>query len=222
MYDTLGVPSRAHVAITAGIHGAEYVSIAAIREVVLALDPAEVRGSIVAVLTASPAAFAARSVLFAGKPLPLDSSGTAVEPATIAVQALEELRQRLVRACVLTVRAEVYVEAARAAGTRDGMILWRHILPNVMHLVLIVAVLDFSALVLYEAVLSYVGVGVDPNSSSFGSMINLARSEMSRDPVVWWNLATAFTFMLALVLLGSAILPMLRARRERIALESAN
>jgi peptide/nickel transport system permease protein len=61
-------------------------------------------------------------------------------------------------------------------------------------------VLDFSALVLYEAVLSYVGVGVDPNSSSFGSMINLARSEMSRDPVVWWNLATAFTFMLTLVL----------------------
>ena len=50
------------VAITAGIHGAEYVSIAALREVVLALDPAEVRGSIVAVLTASPAAFAARSI----------------------------------------------------------------------------------------------------------------------------------------------------------------
>jgi peptide/nickel transport system permease protein len=45
-----------------------------------------------------------------------------------------------------------------------------------------------------------VGVGVDPNSSSFGSMINMARSEMSRDPAVWWNLATAFTFMLALVL----------------------
>jgi peptide/nickel transport system permease protein len=76
----------------------------------------------------------------------------------------------------------------------------RHVLPNVMHLVLIVAVLDFSALVLYEAVLSYVGVGVDPNSASFGSMINLARSEMSRDPSVWWNLATAFFFMLALVL----------------------
>jgi uncharacterized protein len=50
------------VAITAGIHGAEYVSIAALREVVLALDPAEISGSIVAVLTASPAAFAARSI----------------------------------------------------------------------------------------------------------------------------------------------------------------
>jgi peptide/nickel transport system permease protein len=76
----------------------------------------------------------------------------------------------------------------------------RHIFPNVAHLMLIVTVLEFSSLILYEAVLSYVGVGVDPNSASFGSMINLARSEMSRDPAVWWNLATAFAFMLALVL----------------------
>jgi uncharacterized protein len=50
------------VAVTAGIHGAEYVSIAALREVVLGLDPAAVTGSLVAVLTASPAAFAARSI----------------------------------------------------------------------------------------------------------------------------------------------------------------
>ena len=57
-----GAQPGPRVAITAGIHGAEYVSIAALREVVLALDPAEVHGSIVAVLTASPAAFAARSI----------------------------------------------------------------------------------------------------------------------------------------------------------------
>ena len=50
------------VAVTAGIHGAEYVSIAALRQVALSLDPAGVRGSLVAVLTASPAAFAARSI----------------------------------------------------------------------------------------------------------------------------------------------------------------
>lgn len=50
------------IAVTAGIHGAEYVSIAALRQVVLALDPAEVTGSIVAVLTANPTAFAARSI----------------------------------------------------------------------------------------------------------------------------------------------------------------
>jgi len=107
---------------------------------------------------------------------------------------------RLLRAETLKISELDYVQAAHAFGVSHWNIMRRHILPNVMHLVLIVAVLDFSALVLYEAVLSYVGVGVDPNSSSFGSMINLARSEMSRDPAVWWNLATAFTLMLTLVL----------------------
>jgi peptide/nickel transport system permease protein len=76
----------------------------------------------------------------------------------------------------------------------------RHILPNLTHIVVIVSVLDFSGLVLYEAVLSYVGVGVDPNTNSFGTMINGALTEMSRDPVVWWNLFTAFAFMVTLVL----------------------
>lgn len=56
-----GARPEPRVAITAGIHGAEYVSIAAAREIVLGLDPADVRGAIVAVLTVSPAAFAARS-----------------------------------------------------------------------------------------------------------------------------------------------------------------
>ena len=112
---------------------------------------------------------------------------------------------RLLRAETMKIAELDYVQAAHAFGVSDWRIMQRHVLPNVMHLVLIVAVLDFSALVLYEAVLSYVGVGVDPNSSSFGSMINLARSEMSRDPAVWWNLATAFTFMLALVLSANLV-----------------
>ena len=48
--------------------------------------------------------------------------------------------------------------------------------------------------------ISYVGVGVDPTTHSFGSMINAGRLELSRTPVVWWNLCAAFTFMLTLVL----------------------
>ncbi|HEU0202711.1 MAG TPA: ABC transporter permease [Burkholderiaceae bacterium] len=112
---------------------------------------------------------------------------------------------RLLRAETLKLVELEFVQAARAFGVSPLRIMARHILPNVMHLVLIVAVLDFSALVLYEAVLSYVGVGVDPNSASFGSMINLARSEMSRDPAVWWNLAAAFIFMLALVLAANLL-----------------
>jgi peptide/nickel transport system permease protein len=60
--------------------------------------------------------------------------------------------------------------------------------------------MDFSGLVLAEAVLSYVGVGVDPTTTSFGTMINAARLEMAREPMVWWSLASAFVFMLLLVL----------------------
>jgi len=63
-----------------------------------------------------------------------------------------------------------------------------------------VVVMDFSGLVLAEAVLSYVGVGVDPSMISFGTMINNARLEMAREPMVWWSLAAAFCFMLLLVL----------------------
>src|SRR3970040_1448936 len=76
----------------------------------------------------------------------------------------------------------------------------RHVLPNVMHIILIAVVLDFSGLVLAEAVLSYVGVGVDPTMNSWGNMIVSARLEMAREAVVWWSLASAFVFMFGLVL----------------------
>ena len=107
---------------------------------------------------------------------------------------------RLLRAETLKLSELDYVAAARAFGVPHAGIMRRHVFPNVMHIVLIVAVLDFSGLVLYEAVLSYVGVGVDPSTASYGSMFNLARTEMSRDPAIWWNLLAAFVFMLALVL----------------------
>jgi peptide/nickel transport system permease protein len=107
---------------------------------------------------------------------------------------------RLIRAETLKLRELDYVQAAVAFGVKPAKIMSRHILPNVMHLVLITTVLSFSELILYEAVLSYVGVGVDPSMNSFGGMINLARSEMSRSPIVWWSFASAFFMMLALVL----------------------
>ena len=61
-------------------------------------------------------------------------------------------------------------------------------------------VLDFSGLVLAEAVLSYINIGVDPSMHSWGNMINSARLEMAREPIVWWSLAAAFIFMFILVL----------------------
>lgn len=107
---------------------------------------------------------------------------------------------RLLRAETLKLRELEYVQAANAFGVGPWRIMARHIFPNVAHLMLITTVLEFSALILYEAVLTYVGVGVDPSMNSFGGMINLARSEMSSDPVVWWSFAAAFFFMVALVL----------------------
>lgn len=107
---------------------------------------------------------------------------------------------RLLRAETMKLSTLDFVKAARAAGVRPFAIMRRHVLPNVMHVVLIVTALDFSGIVLYEAVLSYVGVGVDPVMHSFGTMINSARSELARSPMVWWNLAASFLFLLALVL----------------------
>jgi len=107
---------------------------------------------------------------------------------------------RLLRGEALKLRELEYIQAAQAFGVRDRQVIARHILPNVMHIVLISLVMEFSGLVLAEAVLSYVGVGVDPTMISFGTMINAARLEMSREPIVWWILAAAFVFMFALVL----------------------
>ena len=107
---------------------------------------------------------------------------------------------RLLRGETLKLREQEYIQAAQAFGVSSLGILMRHIVPNVMHIILIALVMDFSALVLAEAVLSYVGVGVDPSMFSFGTMINAARMEMGREPMVWWALAAAFGFMLVLVL----------------------
>ncbi|MBI5007663.1 MAG: ABC transporter permease [Nitrosomonadales bacterium] len=107
---------------------------------------------------------------------------------------------RLLRGETLKLREMEYIQAAQAFGVSSLRILTRHIMPNVMHIILIALVMDFSALVLAEAVLSYVGVGVDPSMISFGTMINAARLEMGREPMVWWALAAAFGFMLVLVL----------------------
>ncbi|HEB67894.1 MAG TPA: ABC transporter permease, partial [Gammaproteobacteria bacterium] len=107
---------------------------------------------------------------------------------------------RLLRGETFKLREMDYIQAATAFGVGHFTILGRHVLPNVLHIVLIIVVLDFSGLVLAEAVLSYVGVGVDPSTISWGNMINGARLELAREPVVWWSLAAAFVFMFALVL----------------------
>ena len=107
---------------------------------------------------------------------------------------------RLLRGETLKLRELEYIQAAQAFGVSNWRIIVRHILPNLMHIVIIALVMDFSGLVLAEAVLSYVGIGVDPTMTSFGTMINNARMELGREPVVWWSLAAAFSAMFILVL----------------------
>lgn len=107
---------------------------------------------------------------------------------------------RLLRGETLKLRELEYIQAAQAFGVSNWRIIVRHILPNLMHIVIIALVMDFSGLVLAEAVLSYVGIGVDPTMISFGTMINSARMELGREPVVWWSLVAAFAAMFMLVL----------------------
>ena len=107
---------------------------------------------------------------------------------------------RLVRGETMKLRELEYIQAAHAFGVRASRVLMRHILPNVAPIVVIITVMQFSTFVLAEAVLSYVGVGVDPKTFSFGVMINTARLELAATPVIWWSLAAAFLFMFLIVL----------------------
>lgn len=127
---------------------------------------------------------------------------------------------RVLRGEAMKLREKEYVQAALALGVSRFRVIRQHVIPNLMHLVLITIVLRFSGLVLAEAVLSYIGVGVGPDTDSWGSMIDQARTELGRDPVVWWSLAGAFVAMFVLVLaanlfgdaLRDALDPRLRVR----------
>ncbi len=107
---------------------------------------------------------------------------------------------RILRGETLRLRELEYVQAAEAFGVRRGFIILKHLVPNLLHIVLITSILGFSNFVLAEAVLSYLQIGVEPTMGSWGNMINTARLELARDPIVWWNLTAAFAFMFGLVL----------------------
>ena len=123
---------------------------------------------------------------------------------------------RLSRAETLKLRELDYVQAARALGVSELRIVFRHVLPNLAHLIVITFVLTFSGLVLSEAVLSWLGIGVD---GSWGQMIDGARNELSREPVIWWNIAAAgislFGLILAVNALGDSIRDVLDPRTQR-------
>ncbi len=91
---------------------------------------------------------------------------------------------RLVRGCVLSVREEVYIEAARAVGTRDALILIRHVLPNVMVPITVQTTLGMGTAILFAAGLGFLGIGVQPPTPEWGAMLGSARSYLFHAPHV--------------------------------------
>jgi peptide/nickel transport system permease protein len=87
--------------------------------------------------------------------------------------------------------------------------MFRHILPNLLPIVIITLTLGSSGLILYEVILTYLGLGLEPGAGSWGAMIDGARLELAREPVIWWNLVSAgvalFLLVLALNLFGDAL-----------------
>ena len=89
---------------------------------------------------------------------------------------------RLVRAQVMAVKEREYVEAARALGASDLRMLVRHILPNIVQPLIVQAAIGMAGAVLAEATLSFLGLGVPPPTSSWGVMLNDARSHLFDSP----------------------------------------
>jgi peptide/nickel transport system permease protein len=113
---------------------------------------------------------------------------------------------RLIRGEVMKHKQREYVLAARSYGCNDGRIIFKHLIPNVFHLVIIDFSLRFVAFIHAEVILSFLGLG-ETERPSWGAMINDARIELSRG--VWWQMAAAtiaiFLISLALNIFGDAL-----------------
>ncbi|MBI3395748.1 MAG: ABC transporter permease [Spirochaetia bacterium] len=117
---------------------------------------------------------------------------------------------RLIRGETLKQKSLDYVTAARAAGIPTFRILIRHLLPNMMHLVIITFTLSSSSVILAESILTFIGIGVEPGTASWGVMLVEAQKELMRSPRIWWVFGGAsFVGILPLVLslnvLGDAL-----------------
>jgi ABC-type dipeptide/oligopeptide/nickel transport system permease subunit len=89
---------------------------------------------------------------------------------------------RVVRGVFLSLREKEYVEAAKAAGARDGRIMFRHILPNTLGPIIVNATLSVALAILTEAALSFLGFGIKPPTPSLGVLV----SEAQTNPQQWW------------------------------------
>jgi ABC-type dipeptide/oligopeptide/nickel transport system permease subunit len=113
---------------------------------------------------------------------------------------------RLVRGCVLSVREEIYVEAAKAVGTRDLVILYRHILPNVLVPITVQTSLMMGMGILFAAGLGFLGIGVQPPTPEWGTMLGSGRAYLFNAPhVATFPGIAIFLAVLGFNLLGDGI-----------------
>ena len=122
---------------------------------------------------------------------------------------------RLTRGQVLSVKAEDYVEAARALGNPPWRIAFAHILPNILPALLVQATLSIAAAIIAEAALSFLGLGQQPPAPSWGSMLNAAQRFLTQAPwmAIWPGLAI-FLVVLSLNLLGDGLRDALDPRQR--------
>jgi len=120
---------------------------------------------------------------------------------------------RVVRSAVLSIRELAYIEAARAAGARNGRILWRHILPNIAAPVIVIATVGFALAIIIGASLGFLGLGAQPPTAEWGTMISEGRAYLRSQ---WWIPAfpglTIGLVVLTLNLLGDALRDLLDPR----------
>jgi len=120
---------------------------------------------------------------------------------------------RLVRGAGLQVLAQDYVTAARTFGSPSTAIFWRHLLPNVANVLIVQATVAFALAILAEAALSYLGLGTQPPTPSWGRMLNDAQAYLNQSPLLalWPGLAIALS-VLGFNLLGDGLRDLLDPR----------
>jgi ABC-type dipeptide/oligopeptide/nickel transport system permease subunit len=104
---------------------------------------------------------------------------------------------RVVRAQVLSLKERAFVEAARAVGCSDRRILWRHILPNVLPAIVVLATMSVAGTILFEAGLGYLGIGVPPPAPSWGNMVSDGQPYMLVAP--WLVIPPGLAIVLAVL-----------------------
>jgi len=133
--------------------------------------------------------------------------GTSLTNATVAIGlAATPTYIRLTRGLVLSTAQEDYVQSARALGGGDVRMMMRHILPNIFSALLVQATVSIPAAIIAEAILSFLGLGVQPPSPSWGTMLNTAQQFLETAPwMSWWPGLAIFFLALSFNLAGDGL-----------------